>query len=286
MASGAATGRARGVTDLLVMAAGAGARRIVVRCMAGRAGGVLLGREHGLIAMARRARRDLRGAEIVRSVTTRAGLVARRDRLVIDPDRGARLLRVTALASLVSLVLGLVDAMTIHAAARAGVPGRLLGMTRGARPGIERRGLVGAVAVAAGFVGVRADRVDLSLCPVVAAKARRRLATIGTEPVAVPATRAARRRVQRRHDICVTPRAELGRRGGKATLAVAVRARGLAEMRGVPRAGANVAVRRRHLFRRARRVTIGSIGTTEDGDDRDGDGGDRADHGFTRAPIG
>jgi hypothetical protein len=272
------------MTDRLVMAAGTSARRIVVRCVAGRAGRVLLAREHRLIAMARGARRDRRGAEIVRPVTARARLVARRDRLVIDADRAERLLRMTARASLVGLVLGLVYAMTIHAAARAGVPGRLLGMTRGARPGIERRGLVGAVAVAAGLFGVRADRVDLSLRPVVAAKARRRLAMIGAEPVAVPAIRAARRRVQRRHDICVTARAELGRRGRKATLAVAVHARGLAEMRGVPRAGANVAVRRRHLFRRAGRVTIGSIGATDDRDDRDRS--ERADHGVTRAPIG
>jgi hypothetical protein len=62
-------------------------------------------------------------------------------------------------AALIRGVLGLVHAMAVETAAQARVHRLLGGVTARARPGIERRGSMCTMAIAARLIGVRADRV-------------------------------------------------------------------------------------------------------------------------------
>ena len=88
---------------------------------------VALGSEHGTTGVARRARLDLCCLEVVWCVATGARGMAGGPCGFADAQR--RLLRrVTARAALISGRAGLMDAMTVEAAARAGVLRLLLGV--------------------------------------------------------------------------------------------------------------------------------------------------------------
>ena len=127
-----------GMVHAVGVTARAGARRIVVRRVAGGALRVGPGGDHGAIGVARGARLDLCGLEAMRRVAAGARRMAGGSRGVPDAER-SRLLGVAARAALIRGGAGLVDAVAIDAAARAGVPGLLLGVALGAGLGIERR---------------------------------------------------------------------------------------------------------------------------------------------------
>ncbi|MDB4958407.1 MAG: hypothetical protein JWO36_5976 [Myxococcales bacterium] len=116
-----------------------------------------LGGEHRLIPVTAHARDDFACAKLVRLMALRALLVSVRERVVADPKCTAWLARVASRASLVGGELGLVDLMTIDAAARPCVLRLLLCMTLRARLRIEGRRLVCAMAIAARLFGVCPD---------------------------------------------------------------------------------------------------------------------------------
>ena len=128
--------RAAGMQHLVLVTARARARRVIVRRVTAGARGVRLRREHGLIAMAGRARRDLGRRERVGLVATRAALVSRRDRALVDVAL-VRLRRVAVNTMAIGGRLGLVHAMAVEAAARARVFRLLLGVTLDARCRLE-----------------------------------------------------------------------------------------------------------------------------------------------------
>jgi hypothetical protein len=243
----ACPGRNR-MVDLLGVAAGAGARCIVVRRVAARALRVRLGGEHRTTGVAGRARLDLRCLEVMRCVAACARGVAGGLRRVHDAQR-RRLLRVAARAALVRGGAGLVHAVTVDATARAGMPRLLLRVAFRARPGIQRRRSVRAMAASTRLVGVQAHRVHGALRLVVAPHARGGFSTLLAEGVAVLAGRRGSSAMQWRCDGRVAPFAQLGGRRCELAVAVAVGTRHLADVRRMARAVANVAVGDGHLVR-------------------------------------
>ena len=145
--------RSNRMIDLLGVAARAGARRVVVRSVAGRALCVGFGREHRPAGVARDARLDLGFLEVVRRMTAGARGMTGGTRGVGDEQR--RLLPgMAARASLIGGRAGFVNAVAVDAAARAGVARLLLGVTLRAWLGSERRRLVRAMAAFTFLVGV------------------------------------------------------------------------------------------------------------------------------------
>src|SRR5262245_36533304 len=178
-----------GMVDLPGVAARAGARGVVVRRVAWRALRVGLGREHRLGDVTRRARLDLGRLEAMRCVAARA-------RRMPDGSRPG----VTARAALIRGCALLVDAVAVDATTRAGVPGLLLRVAFRARPGIERRRLVRAMAAFTGLVGVQTHGVGGSLWLVVTPHAGGGLSARLPERVAVLARRRLCSDVERRRD--------------------------------------------------------------------------------------
>jgi hypothetical protein len=217
------------MVDLLGVAARAGARRIVVRSVAGRALRVRLGCEHRTTSVASRAWLDLRCLEAVRCVAACARGMAGGPRRVPDAQRRP-LLRVAARAALIGGGAGLVDAMAVDATARAGMLGLLFRMAFRARPGIQRRRLVGAMAASTRLVGVQTHGVHGALRLVVTSHAGGGLSAVLAEGVTVLAGRRRRSAMQRSCDRRVALFAQRGRRRFELAVAVAVRARDLAEV--------------------------------------------------------
>lgn len=124
------------MVDAAGVAARTGARSVIVRRMARGALRVALAGKHGATGVARSTRLDLRGVEVVWRVATGAGGMTDGPRGLGDAQRW-RLLRMAARAALIRGGAGLVDAMAVEAAARAGVQGLLLGVAFRARPGNE-----------------------------------------------------------------------------------------------------------------------------------------------------
>lgn len=242
----AADAVAPGMADGLLMARRARARCIGVWRMTGRAGRVLGGSEHRLVAVAARAGLHLGLAEAMRRMAARAARVARSQRVLVDVKRaGAR--RVALRAGLIRCALDFVHAMAIEAAAQAGML-RLLGcVTARARLGIERRRSMCVVAIAAGLIGVGTDRVPAVLRTIMATHARR-LGT-GGEAVAVLAPRRVDSRMQRSRLTGMAALADIRRRWRESGIAVARLARDLADVCGMTGTRRHVEVRRRHLLR-------------------------------------
>ena len=245
--------RSHRMTDLLVVTARACTRRDIVRRMAARTLRVCLrATDHGLVAMARRARLDLGDAEVVRLVAAgalRVALVQRRRRDV----QWTLLLRVTRRAALIGDQRALVHAMTVDAPARARVLGLLLGVALRARLRIERRRRVWVMTGRAILIGVGTDGVLAVLRSIVTPHARLglRRGFAGAEAVTVLAARRAEAGMQRRHHRGMTARAQLGGRSWKSSIAVTVATRDLADVREVTGTGLDVLVRRGNLLRRA-----------------------------------
>jgi len=222
----------------------------LVRLVATGAARVLRRREHRLVLVTARARRDLLLRELMRCVATRALRVAM-----------SSLLRVAGRTALIRDQRELVHRVAVAATSLAGVLGVLLvGVARLARLRLERRRRMRAVAVAAGLVGVRTDRRARALRLGMAAHAvRRHHGRVVVEAVAIQAARqrlVLGRRIQRveRRLHRVTARAHLGRRLREAALAVTVLAVDvrLADVRRVAGARAHVAPGARHLLRGGR----------------------------------
>ncbi len=208
------------------MAARARARGICVRLMAADAASVCRRREHRLIAMARRARRDLGRRELVGHVTARAFRVAERDRRWLG--------RVARRAARIGGTIGLVHVVAIEAAARAGVLGLLIGVALEARLGLQARCAMRRVARAARLIAMRADRVDRGLRSIVTAHAvPRRDRLVGTEAVAVLTRGRMEAGMERRHHAGVALRAEFGWWRREASIAVTGGARDLPDVDGV-----------------------------------------------------
>jgi hypothetical protein len=150
---------------------------------------------------------------------------------------------------------GLVHAMTVETTAHARVLGLAVGVALGAGFGIERRRAMRAMAARARLIGVGADGVHGTLRLGVALQALRGRAVILAEGVAVLTARRQRTGVQRRRHRGMTLRAQVGRRRREAALAMAFRARELADVRRVTRAIAYHAVRGGDLLGRA--VAVG-----------------------------
>jgi hypothetical protein len=167
---------------------------------------VLVGGKHRLISVAARARPDLGGTERVRLMTAGALRVALRERGLLDLDLLSRLLRMAPRATLVGGALGLVDRMAVDATAHSCVLGLLFTVTLRARPRLERRRAMCAMAVTARLLGMRAYRVMRALISVVTAHAARRLAMRCAEPVTVLAPGRVRSGMQGRHDVGVAAR--------------------------------------------------------------------------------
>lgn len=244
-----------------------------MRVVARRAGCVLGGGEHRLIAVAARACLHLGLAETMRLVTAGAARVSGGQRAIVDVEL-ARPRRVAAHATLIRGVVGLVHAMAIEATVQAGVHGLLGSVTARARPGIERWRLMRVMAIAAGLIGVRTDRVLAILGPVVAAHARR--FRTRAKAVAVLARGRVGAGMQRRRLAGMAALADVGRRWRESRVAVAVRARNLADVSGVASARRDVVIRRRYLLRY--RIFDGMAAPDHERDERD-----HAHHG--RDPI-
>ena len=123
------------------------------------------------------------------------------------------------------------------------------------------------------LVGVQADGGHAALRLIVTSQARGRRARLLAERVAVLARRHRRTAMQRRRHGGMTRLAQpRGRR--RKRIAVAVGARHLAEVRGVPGAVAHLAVRGGHLTRRSRLAARAARC------DRDRCDGEPPDHGF------
>lgn len=274
MATRAGAGRRRRVRDDHRVTARARARRVVVRRVTRRAGRMRARREHGPIAVAGDARLHLGRGEAVRRVAAGAARMPRGARGRADRAR-ADLRGVAARAAIAGRVVRAVDTVAIHAAPRAGVAGRLRRVALGARRGCERWRVVRAMALRARLLGVSRHRRHAALRGRVAAHARRRRSCVGAERVTVLARRHRRVAVQRRGHRGVAARAQLGRRW-REVVAVAVRARDLADVGGVARAGLHGAIARRYLRRRAG-LALATRGHHEDHEQR-------ARHG--RDPIG
>lgn len=242
VAAGASPGRSGGMADLLGMTAGARARPVIVRRVAGRALVVCPGREHRAILVTRRARLRLRGGEVVGCVTAGARGMSRGARRRADPDP-RRLRCVAARAAAVGGEAGLVHAMTVEAAAHAGVLGLAVGVALGAGFRIEGRRPVRAMTARARLIGVRPDRVRGALWLGVTLQALGGRAMVLSERVAVLTARCGSRGMERRRHRGMALRTQLGRRRREPSIAVAFRARELAHVRRMTRALAHVVVR-------------------------------------------
>jgi len=262
---GATLGR-RWMADRLGVTAGARpGRGAVVLGVAAGAARVLVGDERVLLGVAAGARHRLGLVELVRRVAAGAGGVAGGDRAIVDLDL-ALLLGVAGRAAPVGDRVGLVHLVAVEAAARAGVMVGLAGVAARARPGIEGRRAVWAVAVEAVLVGVGADRrmAALRLCVAAHAVGRGDVA-LGAEAVAVLAPGRLHfvqriGRVQRRTERSVALAAHLRRRRREPGVAVAVAARhaALDHVRGVAGAVAHVVPGHRDLLRRGRALGAGA----------------------------
>jgi hypothetical protein len=185
------------------------------------------------------------------------------ERFAGDLQRAA-LARVAGRAAAIGGGAGLVHLVTVEAAARAGVVVLLAGVARGARPGLERRRAVRAVAVAARLIAVRTDGSAVALWLGMAGHAARRRAGRRTgrrraEAMAVLTARCPRRGrsehrlgVERGADLRVAAGADLERRRRKAVVAVAIATgdAARAHVGGMAGALANVAPGERHVARR------------------------------------
>jgi hypothetical protein len=173
----------------------------------------------------------------------------------------AALSLVTPRAPRIRHPLGLVHGMAVEAASRPRMlRRRVLLVARRARPGLQRRRLMGAVAIAARLIRVRADgdRVQALrsvVAPHAAAGAHRQ---ISPEAVAVLAPGRLRhadriRRVERRHRPCVTPLAHIRRRRGERRVPVTVSARHVltVDVHSMPRAISHLAPHPWHVRRLA-----------------------------------
>lgn len=270
----AADAVAFGMADGLLMARRTRARRIGVWRVTGRAGRVLGGSEHRLIAVAARARFHLGFAEPMGLMAPGTARVAGRQRAVVDVQlAGTR--RVAPRAALIRGVLGLVHAMAIEAAPQTRVSCLLGRMTARARLGIERGRSVSMMAIAAWLIGVRTDRVPAVLRAIVASHARR--FRTRAKAVAVLAARCVTAGMQRRWLAGVAAIADVRGRRRESAVAVAGLACDLADVCDVTGARRDVAIRRRNLLRYA--ILAGAAAA-----DREHDQYEHAPHGLE--PIG
>jgi hypothetical protein len=173
-------------------------RRVVVRRVAGRTLVVRPGGEHGATLVTRRARRSLRGGEVMRCMTAGARRMSRSARCCADPER-RRLRRVAACTVPVGGEASLVHAMTVEAAAHARVLGLAVGVALGAGLRIQRRRPVRAMTARARLIRVRPDRVHGALWHGVTLQALRGRAVVLAEGVTVLTAWCRRPGMQRGH---------------------------------------------------------------------------------------
>lgn len=232
------------VLHALRMTGRARARRVVVLRVTRGARGMARRGEHRLRGVAGRARLHLGACERVRRVASGARAMARGDRGLGHAQRG----RLRGVATHAVGRRRLVHAMAVEAAVRTGMGGLLRRVAGRAGFRLERRRAVRPVAVAARLIGVRTDGASALR---MTCEARLRRVMIGSERVAVAAVGAAADRVQRRLHRSVAARADLERGRREAAVAVALRARDLADVCDVAGAVLHAEIRDRHLLGKA-----------------------------------